>query len=309
MIHIGGWSDRIIEWAKLGIDDFNDEEHTFKIVNTFAYLITRISQLAAKNLCNRCRIPEDYHNLIEMKNEYLFKRLINYASTKKSYAAHIRMREGREMDDLEWKGTKLVSSGLSPIVQTEIHDLIENMILKSPKVDTIAILSRVKALEDRLKDLLLSGDLTLGISTRFSGDDYKNIYTNAAGRSCLTWNLIYPDDPINNGEYGYMFEMTGISENDCDEVAKVDPAIAEKIRSVIFHNAAHPELATYGIKYISIPKDGEFKSLPKWVLPFINVDSIVNKHLQPIASLLPSIGIYRSRISSTKHTHSPLIRF
>ena len=309
MINIGNWSDRISEWSGLNIDDFADEERSFKVVNIMANLVTKISQLSAKNLCIRCRIPDEYHNLIEMKNEYLFKRLINYASTKKSYAAHIRMREGRVMDDLEWKGTKLVSSGLSPLVQELTHDMIENMILKSHTIDPIAILTKVKTLEETLRQRIREGDLTLGKSTRFSGEEYKNVYTNAGGRSCLSWNLIYPDDAIHDGEYGYMFDLTGISEKDCEGFKESDPEIYKRVKEAIFHNTKHPDLATYGIKYISIPKDGENRTVPMWLRPFLDVDAMINKHLQPIASLVPSIGVYRSRISSTKHTHSPLIRF
>jgi len=307
MINLGHWFDRINQWAQLNIDDFNDMEHAIKIVNSFVYIVTKVSQYAATLYCTQCHVPQNYHNLIEMKNEFLFKRMIIYSNSKKSYAAHIILREGREMDDMEWKGLKLTGSASSPIVQKMVRDFVEKNILKSPHVNPYELLKILKSYEDIIKNMVYEGELSLGRPTRFSESKYKNIYTNAGGRSCLIWNLLYPNNPINDGDYGYMFTIYPINKENYIKIS--DPIIRERIIKNVFENSKYPELANYDINYISIPKNNDVQRIPDWIIPFINMEDLINIHLQPLISLLPSLGLYRSRINSTTYTYSPIISF
>lgn len=309
MINLGNWTERYSQMSGINVNGFDFEEKCFKIVNVFTHICTMVCRAACKNLCIQCRIPPEYHDLIEMKNEWLFKRMIVYAASKKSYAAHQRLQEGDERDEIEWKGLKLVGSGLSPLVMNATRNFIEFSILKTRDIKPIEILKEVKSIEDQIIAGLKRGDLTLGKSTRFSGDDYKDVYTNAGGRSCLAWNVLYPEDPVNDGDYGYMIDCNLTDEKDLEKVRAVDPQMANLISEKIFHNPEHPLLAKYGINYISIPKDGAFKEIPVWIRAIMDIDGMVNKHLQPITSLLPSICLYRSRISSTRYAHSNLIQF
>jgi hypothetical protein len=63
------------------------------------------------------------------------------------------------------------------------------------------------------------------------------------------------------------------------------------------------------MRSIAIPITDTVTSIPQWIIDFIDYEEITNKTLQPIVSLLPSIGIHKSRISSTKSTYSPLVSF
>ena len=69
-------------------------------------------------------------------------------------------------------------------------------------------------------------------------------------------------------------------------------------------------LKQYGLRSIMIPASSEnIKKLPDWLIPYIDYAKMANKHMQPIISLLTSVGLKNSAISSSKTTYSPLISF
>jgi hypothetical protein len=135
------------------------------------------------------------------------------------------------------------------------------------------------------------------------------VYTNNTGRSCYIWNLLYPASKINVGDYAYIFDTAVDDEKDLLKIRGKFPEEYERIKALIYENKDEPFLARYGLRSIAIPVTDTVTSIPPWLIEVIDYEKITNKHLQPIISLLPSIGVYKSRISSTKSTYSPLISF
>jgi hypothetical protein len=181
----------------------------------------------------------------------------------------------------------------------------------------------------------MNGDITYGKKGRYSGpagyksamrkkdtddlidnvdnnkefDIIPGVYTNNVGRSCYIWNLLYPSSKINIGDYAYIFNLFLEDEEDIEKIHVKYPVEYDKIKKLIFNNGNEPYLARYGLRSIAIPVTDTVASIPQWIIDNIDYEEITNKHLQPIISLLPSICIYKSRISSTKNTYSPLISF
>ncbi len=308
MINLGNWTTKIGEITNIPTNPFVNEENSFKIVNIFSHLCTQSTFVACQNFCKMSNVLEEYRYLAEMKNEFLFERMISYASSKKAYAALKRLREGIPIDEIEWKGLKFVGSKLSPLVKEVTRSFIEDSILRKPIVDPSVILEEVRRIEAKLKKALMDGDMSLGNSVTFSGDSYKNIYTNAAGRSCLIWNLLYPDDPIKDGEYAYLFDTTLVLPEDVEKLKDTFPDIYSEIKEKIYNSKEHPQLAKYGIPYFAIPKESNLTDMPLWLKSVMDVDGMVYKHMQPISSLLPSLqGLNRSRISSTQYIHTNIV--
>lgn len=301
-------------WVKLcqtltthTFDSFDDERTTFKLVNIMSVLCTHVTAVAAESYSSACNVPQELRSYIKMKNEFLFKRLILYSSTKKNYAAHVRLREGTVVDNISYTGLKLNGSSKNTFVQDAIFDIIENKILKKKVIDPVEILLLVQKLEKEITGKILEGDLSLGDIDRFSGkESYKDIYTNAAGRGSLIWNELYPNDAVNPGEYVYQFSTTLATPEDCNKLLASNPDWYAVVMAKVFGDE---RLKRYGISKISIPRDGAVRAIPAWLIPFIDTEDLVRKHIQPIVSLIPSIGIYRSRVSSTEYKHSSLIQF
>ena len=115
---------------------------------------------------------------------------------------------------------------------------------------------------------------------------------------------------IQTGDYGYIFNLTLETANDLKKVeAKGFYEEAKLLRSLIFENPNEPKLEKYGLRCIMIPISESVKQLPDWMIPFVDYARLTNKHLQPLISLLPSVGLKLSALSSSKQTYSPLTTF
>lgn len=94
----------------------NDEEVTFdgekmlvyKICNTVTYLASQVIAKHLKKFAINSGIPEDYHNRLHMKSEFLFRRML-LTSTKKRYMSKVMLREGTVFEKLDEVKTSLIS--------------------------------------------------------------------------------------------------------------------------------------------------------------------------------------------------------
>jgi hypothetical protein len=313
---------------------FKNETLCYKIVNIMSYLCTHVTKIAAQLFCEASNVPEELRKWIAMKNEFYFMRMVIYVNTKKNYICYVKLNEGKIQDDVTATGIKLNSSVINTFVHDKMMDTIEYKILKSEEVNPAEILRDIKSLEHEIINRIMAGDVTYGKKSRYSGPQgYKTtkrkkkigeseakkealskevvpgLYTNSIGRSCYIWNLLYPASPINIGDYAYLFNTIIESKEDLKRLQYTFPEEYELIKRVVYENPAEPFLARYGLRSIAIPLTDTVKMIPPWLIDIIDYEGITNKNLQPIISLLPSIGIYKSRITSAKSTYSPLISF
>lgn len=307
IINLDPWVELCNSLSTQKFDSFDDEKTTFKVINIASYLSTEVTKVAGKIYCNQCNIPEDLHGFVEMKNEYLFKRLVLYKHTKKNYIAHTRLREGTFVDRIDATGIKLRGSAINPTVQKQMIDIIDEKILKAKYINPVEILRSINSIEKDIIEQIKSGDKTYGRRSRYSGPDgYKTgVYQNSSGRGAFIWNILVPDEAINIHDYSYLFKTKVNTVEDCENLLSDHPSMQRKIADKIFGDE---NLRRYGLSMICVPIEGT-KPMPQWLIDIIDTEDVTNKHLQPIISLLPSIGIYNSRLSSTKTVLSSIISF
>ena len=65
----------------------------YKIVNTVTYIASQVIAKHLKKFAINSGIPEDYHNRLHMKSEFLFRRMV-LTGTKKRYMSKVMLREG-----------------------------------------------------------------------------------------------------------------------------------------------------------------------------------------------------------------------
>ena len=291
---------------------FFDSILDYKLANMIMYICTHGTVVAGDVLAKYANIPARLREKINMKSEFLFKRLVAYSNVKKNYAANTVLQEGELIDEIAKTGIKLNSSNIHPDVGDKINKCIEDHILRTEHVDPIIIMKDLKDIEAWIITEIQKGNLTLGKRARYSGaNGYKTgVYQNDAGRAAYIWNLLYPEAKIQTGDYGYIFNLTLETVNDLKKVeAKGFYEEAKLLRSLIFENPNEPKLEKYGLRCIMIPISESVKQLPDWMIPFVNYARLTNKHLQPLISLLPSVGLKLSALSSSKQTYSPLTTF
>jgi len=289
---------------------FYDEPLGFKLVNMAVYILIKGTVVAGDIFCKGANIPAEYRKWIDMKNEFLFKRLVMFSQAKKNYVVNTRLQEGKVIDEMPATGIKLNSSVIHPEVKKQIMDIIEQNIVRSQEINPIEIMLKVKKLEKWIVDSIKAGDLTLGRKARYSGPKgYKTgVYRNDAGRSAFIWNILYPQYKINAGDYGYVFQTTLYTEEDVKKkLGNTYPEVAEMLLEKIFKDE---NLKQYGLRSIMIPMGNEdITKLPDWIIKYVDYNRITRKHLSPISTLLPSIGLKNSAMSSSQTTYSPLISF
>lgn len=95
--------------------DMNGKSFTFdgekmliyKIVNTITYIASHVISKHLKKFAITSGIPEEYHNRLHMKSEFLFRRML-LTSTKKRYMSKVMLREGTVFEKLDDKLTSLI---------------------------------------------------------------------------------------------------------------------------------------------------------------------------------------------------------
>lgn len=288
---------------------FYDEMLDFKLINIMAYICTFGTKKAGDLLAKNANIPEDLRKWIDMKNEFLFARLVMYSGAKKNYIVHTRLQEGKIIDDCSATGIKLNSSVIHQVIEDKMMKCIEDNMLKSENIDTVKVLCEIKNIERFIIESIKNGDLTFGRKARYSGPNgYKTgVYTNDSGRSAFIWNILYPNLKIEAGSYGYIFPTTLNTEMDVrKKMMDKFPEEANMLLEKIFGN---PNLKPYGLRSIMIPINEAVTKLPEWIIPFIEYSKISTKHLAPLITLLPTVGLKNSAISSGKTNYSPLVSF
>lgn len=298
--------------------DFDNEMIMFKTVNLLTNFCTHVCDMNAAEYCKACNVPERYISRINMKNEFYFQRLIMYSKQKKNYSARKRMREGKlipEEGQLTNVGRALRAASLNNTVTKMVNEIIENSILKAKTINPIEILIKVNEIEDLIRERLENGDKTFGILKRFSGEDkYKDVETTNIARMSIIWNRLYPLDPIEAGDMFYAFKTNIEKPEDCNKIQDLE--IRAKVLDLIFdvdhkhiREFKNQDFSRFGLKEIGIPKIGKPDKIPDWLIPLINIPDLITQHTQPIISLLPSIGIEKSKIDSTKSIKSTLVSF
>lgn len=304
----------------LGRDELVDNELVVtKLVMFYVYVTTGLLDETCVQFAKDCNgYHKDEQFLLKMKNEYFFSRVLIF-NVKKNYIGIQKLDEGKvvpEEKQLAITGRSLGSSGLNEYVSESINNIIENNVLRTDNYDPLIVLRGVNDISNHIRESILSGDKTFGIYARFNGiNNIKDPERTAAARAGLTWNYIYKDDVISPGDAIYEFDTNLLTEDDLNKISSKYDDIKESIRNNVFRrNDLGFDFSRFGLKLFAIPADGEHVKLPEWIIPFIDIESMISKHLQPITSLYSSLLLSPCKVvdrnsSIKKLRASNLIRF
>lgn len=285
-----------------------DDEMSYKIINTMAFVLTNVIKEAYWVYTGNCNVPEDFRPIIAMKNEFLWKRLL-LTQAKKNYAAHVVLQEGNvvpEKEDLEVKGLQIKKSNVNRTTGSTLQNILRNDILKSEKLDISVVLNKLSELEDVIRTSILNGELEYATpSSAKDAGAYKDPYTQASFRAVIAWNTIYGDtDPIvvSGSTNINMFKLKAETLESIVWLYDEYPEIYEKLKTEIFDDE---KLGKYGIKYMAFPKS--LKEIPKWIIPLIDVDTIIKDNISVFLPILNSVGIKTMAVTSKDAYYSNII--
>ena len=130
----------------------------FIVINIMAFVITNMITDVLWRATGITNIPEDYREYVNMKNEFLFSRMI-LASKKKRYMSSVKLREGEEFipEKMDSKGLDFKKSTTSKEVEKTYTNMVKKHILQSEYIDLHGMNSDVLKFEDDIKESLSNG--------------------------------------------------------------------------------------------------------------------------------------------------------
>lgn len=183
--------------------------------------------------------------------------------------------------------------------------IVENDILKADEINLKHIIDRYDDVEQQIEDSLKKGEVQYLLPKNLELiENYKQPDTIEAIRATLVWNACEPENQIIPPEKINMVKLNCTSPDDprLQLLKEKYPDKYEAIMRVIFnYNVSEPkiDISRFGFSCIAIPK-GEEK-IPDYILPFIDIKTMINTNMQPSYIILESLGIYCDTVKTVKY--------
>lgn len=298
----------------------SNEEDVFKVINTITFILSKVIAEVYYLYTTQCGIIEEYKPVINMKNEFLMKRLL-LTQNKKNYASTILLQEGVKLNPPKFdiKGLSINKVNVNKHVGEYFQNILENDILNSEKISISEILKKIETFENTMRESLSSGSTKYLIPSKANDiDSYVNPFTQSPIRAALIWNLYYPDNEISFPAQFNMVKLNLLTLEDCEGL-KSNKKVYDIIKNKVF-NPKDEEFGkynnptnkdgksySYGISYFAIPKSEE--NIPEWLIPYIDIDTMVKDAINNFLVILNSIGIKNICVLANDLYYSNILEF
>lgn len=254
--------------------------------NIAGWLMGRIIAENYWLMTSQINVPEDKRPIINMKNEFYYGRIM-LTKNKKNYAGIVNMQEGviLEKPDIDIKGLAIKKVSVTSTVRTYFTKmLVEDML--SPKTISLSkVISKYQALDNQIRMSLTNGEIDFLKPDKVNMiDSYKTPYQIQSVRGTLLWNQIFPENEISIPNKINIVKTTLNTIEDVEN-SNIPDIYKERIKNLF--SEIH-ELEKYGATVIAIPKTVD--KIPEWMLPYIDIFTMVNDNMKPGKILLETLG-------------------
>lgn len=289
MIYLDPWvnfiKDEVLTKEQIKKKEKESENLNFDFLYCFCYITgLMIKQVLVKYL-NNCNVKKENIDLLDMKNEYLFSRMV-ITDGKKAYASIIEYKEGENMHGkTDIKGLAINKSDTNRNASAIFKNILIDDILKSEDISLNNVLIKISEFEKEIKRSILAGESTYFKPMFVKQEDaYANPLSEQGIRAVICYNAAYPDDIINLPDDFFIVKTTLLKPSDLDKVE--DDEIRENIRKYIFENE-NKKISSKGLYVFALPKD---KKVPEWLIPFIDINAMTQSILKAFLPVLKTIG-------------------
>jgi len=310
MLNLNPW----MEFVKDNIIDVDDELRNkdqnklrYVTINIMCYHITNMITKVLWKYCEHSNIPEEFRPNINMKNEFLFTRLI-LSPVKKRYCSSVKLREGKELNPakVDIKGHDFVKSSVRPETEQFFKKLVKEKLLYVDNIDVSEILRELEAFREIIHRSLLNGEKKFLLPKSVKElEAYEDPYKEQGVRGILVWNLLYPDNSISLPEKVDIVKVKLDTEAQLEKLKRINKEFYEKIDKHIFNNK-NEKIAKKGVQVIAIPRN--IPKIPDWILEFIDYETIILDNISKFYSVLESLGIETIKASSDVEYHSNILK-
>lgn len=281
---------------KIGDDDISKTS----TVNIITSQLTNVIADVYAKYTKECGIPENFRPKINMKNEFLIKRIM-LTENKKNYASIVLMQEGRMYSNpkLDIKGLPIRKVSVNKNVRNYYSELLENDILKDNEIDLSKIIGKYKSLESTIRDSLKRGEMLYsspGVVNNILS--YKDPFSIMTVKASYVWNALFPSDEITlNGKTNINVLKLNITSYDSlmkklEEMNLNTPEIVSGFNEIF----SNERIVKDGINAIALPQT--IKTIPELIRPFIDYDVMVNDAINSGIIMLKSLGFKELNIKS-----------
>lgn len=301
------------------------------LVNVITYIITNYISKVFYIFATNQNVLEDDKKLINMKNEFMFSRVM-LTRNKKSYAARLLMQEGIMFTKpkFELKGIQIKKTTTAKTARKIFADILEKEILDKEEINPIVPFKQFLQLEKQVEESVNNCETTFLKPAKFSTyDSYVSPLSQPVCRGTLLWNTLYPENTILNISNVWILNFKDIPNEDLHKylpeeiLAKIENVYfkhtfkenksAKKISNIEEEDTNTTEKETvpktikdYGIQCIAIPKG--VSHYPEYFKSMSDVTTIVNNTIKNGNILLESIG-FKIFSSFNHETSSNVITF
>lgn len=311
MLNLEPWYNFMMEYV-IGVkpeivNGKTDDDVMYICINIMSYIITKMITEVLNKYTKKANVPKEYRHRVNMKNEFLFTRLI-LADKKKRYMSSIRLREGKEVlpEKIDIKGHDFAKSSARPETMEFFKKLAKERLLYTDNIDIPSILADINQFHDDIDDSLKRGErnFLLPKSVKELGA-YKDPFREMGVRAVFAWNAIYPENSIELPEKIDIVKVNLERLSDVEKLLDKYPEIYEKIVSGIFESKID-KIREKGVSAIAIPRNVD--KVPEWITEFMDCDTIINDNISKFHSVLRSLGLNTIK-TSKKEYYSNIISF
>lgn len=285
-----------------------NEQIYIKIVMFYAAIVTDYLNTMCYKFAKTCnsQIEGRKFRLI-MKNEFFFSTVLLYSNAKKNYLGYQLINEGKivpENDRLAKTGRALIGSSLNTDVNEKIINLLEKEVLLSKNFDPYKIAQGQEEISEFIVHGIKSGNKEFGILAHLN-PDVKDPEASANTRAGLIWNILFPMNKMSFGDGMYVFDTYLKRKEDIELIDPKYNDVKEKIyRTIYGKNEYNIDISRFGLSKFAVPEESDDDlGIPEWIIPFININEMVNKHMKPLTSLSKSLLISQSKYISNAGTN------
>ena len=292
-----------------------DDNTRYRMISVITYVLDEVVKDAYVLYTDRCNIDPEYGSLINMKNEFLFKRIM-LCRVKRIYACLVLLKEGHEVKPLEGsdidndptieiKGMKIAKTTVNANIRQFAKLLVKDEILLADQIDLTRILNRIEEFIATIYEQFRAGNVQFLRPCRIQVPEvYKNPYSIEGIRATALWNYCYPKRPIKLPESVYILPVNIYTEEDIEPLAETEPDIYEVFMNKVFRDEL---LANSRLGVFAIPRFEE--KIPEWLIPYIRLDKIRDDIIANMAQFLEALGLKLIRIRSNEQSISNIIEF
>ena len=252
----------------IGNEDFNRDHlnNIFICINMLAYVLTEAVTDILLTFGKNSNIPEEFRPIFNMKNEFLFLKLI-IGKTKKRYISKIVLREGNRMNPPKYdiKGFDFKKATCSEDTEEFFMKLIKKYVINCEGIELRGILKELKKFKEDIRDSIKKGEHTyLPKAAAKEIASYKQPASEQSVRGVLTWNMLFPENLIELPTKVSLLKLNIFDEEDIEDLKDTQPEFYNIIIDKIFNDETGMFVTkTYkGLDYVDVNDPEWYSDLP-----------------------------------------------